>query len=74
MSLVNLSKSLAPNSSLDEDQTDKLEREMEELQPFTYKNCSVVNGLFKMGNEQMIDYIFGRAADCNIRSQILESN
>lgn len=39
--------------------------------PFTYKKLhtnNIVYGLLNMGNEQMVDYIFGRGSECNIRS------
>jgi hypothetical protein len=72
--LVNESKALPPNSTLEQENIDQLTDELDNLDPFTYKNSAIVNSLLQMGNEQLIDYIFSNASDCNIRAQILESN
>ena len=65
------SKKLAQNTSLEESQMELLEKEMEDLMPFTYKKqhtSNIVYGVLNMGNEQLVDYIFGRGSECNIRS------
>ena len=85
--MIRQSKVLQPGQTLNDDDCEQLIDDMDALHPFPYKigvssddgspgahgADNLVQMILQTGNEQLIDFLYSYASDCNIKSLLIQS-
>jgi len=83
--MIRKSKGLQAGQTLDDDACEQLIDDMDALHPFPYKigvgsddgspgvhgADNLVQMILQTGNEQLIDFLYSYASDCNIKSLLI---